>query len=223
MPGMTIWTPDYSLAVFVPFGPKGPKAAGGGPKIDRVTRPKRKELTEWSGRAALQITSDYFFDNFAERKGLDIEGQIRTLEKMWGQEAGDPEPPPLLVMGEPEGCVPNDQHHAKQLRWWLEDLQEEDGTERNDAGNRIRVAGTITLTEIVEDRRLGRLPAAKRHAKPKSAHGKPAPKKKTHRVVAGDTISKIAAANEMDWHDLARLNGIRDTKTIKVGQVLRLS
>jgi hypothetical protein len=223
MPGITIWTPDYSLAVYLPFGPNGPKVAGGGMKLDRPARPKRKELTEPNGRAALQVTTDFFLDGFATGEGLDIERAIRTLEKMWGQDAGDPDPPELLIMGDPPGCVPNDQHDAKHLTWWLETIQEDDGTLRNSSGNRIRVAGSIVLTEVVQDELLGKLPAAKRHTKPKTARGKSGPRRRTHRVASGETLSKIAAHYKLDWHDLAKLNGIRDPKTIKVGQVLRLS
>jgi LysM repeat protein len=223
VPGFAIYTPDKSLRFESPFNEQGPKTAGGGPKIDRVVRPKRKELTEPNGRAALQIITTFFLDSFSDREGADIERNIRQLEKMWGQDAGDPEPEPVIIIGDPPGCIPNDYHDAKHLRWWIEDIQEDDGTLRNPEGNRIRVSGVVTLTEVVEDELLGKLPAAKRHTKPKHARGKATKKKKTHRVVAGETLSKIATDNNMDWHDLAKLNGIRDPRTIKVNQVLRLT
>lgn len=218
-----IYTPDHSLEFESPFNEQGPKPSGGGPKIERVSRPKRKELTEWTGRAALQIIVTFFLDNFARREGASIERNIRQLEKMWGQEAGDPEPVPVIIKGDPPGAIPNDYHDAKHLRWWIEDIQEDDGALRNVEGNRIRTSGVITLTEVVGDERLGTLPAAKRHAKPTGARAKSAPRRKIHRVVTGESLSRIAADNSMDWHDLAKLNNIRDPKTITVGQVLRLS
>ncbi|WP_407275564.1 peptidoglycan DD-metalloendopeptidase family protein [Halothiobacillus sp. DCM-1] len=45
----------------------------------------------------------------------------------------------------------------------------------------------------------------------------------THRVRPGDTLYSIAVAHNLDWRTLARWNGIRDPRDLRVGQVLRLS
>jgi resuscitation-promoting factor RpfA len=42
-------------------------------------------------------------------------------------------------------------------------------------------------------------------------------------VKAGDTLSKIAAANGTSWQRLAQLNGLANPNALKVGQALRLA
>lgn len=48
-------------------------------------------------------------------------------------------------------------------------------------------------------------------------------KAKTHKVVSGDTLSKIAARYGTTTANLAKLNGIKDVNKISVGQVIKLS
>ena len=45
----------------------------------------------------------------------------------------------------------------------------------------------------------------------------------TMRVRSGDTLYSIAMAHNLDWQELARWNGIRDPRDLRVGQVLKLS
>lgn len=44
----------------------------------------------------------------------------------------------------------------------------------------------------------------------------------THQVLKGDTMYSIAFYYGLDYHELADLNGIKDPRTLQVGQVLRL-
>jgi len=41
-------------------------------------------------------------------------------------------------------------------------------------------------------------------------------------VKSGDTLSQIAAANGADWHELARINNLKDPNLILIGQSLTL-
>jgi hypothetical protein len=217
MAGFTLTSEDGSMAVAIPFDEDGPRTQGGEPILDRVPRPRRKPITEWTGRNELQIAVSFMIDNFIEGEGVPVEQTIRVLEKMQGRDTGDPEPPQLIVMGDPPGCIPNDYHDASHLRWWLEEIQADDAkTLRNKAGNRVRFAGVLILTEVIEDVPLGKLAAAKHKKSTK------APKKYT--VKKGDTLSKIATRYKIKggWQALAKLNKIRDPKRIKVGQVIRL-
>ena len=44
----------------------------------------------------------------------------------------------------------------------------------------------------------------------------------THEVLKGDTLYSIAFYYGLDYHDLAELNGIKDPRQMKVGQILNL-
>ncbi|RZU19962.1 LysM domain-containing protein [Kribbella rubisoli] len=43
-----------------------------------------------------------------------------------------------------------------------------------------------------------------------------------YHVKAGDTLSEIAQANGADWHELARINNLKDPNLILIGQTLTL-
>lgn len=43
------------------------------------------------------------------------------------------------------------------------------------------------------------------------------------RVRSGDTLYSISVANDLDWRDVARWNGIRDPRDLRAGQMLRLT
>ncbi|MGC8697879.1 MAG: peptidoglycan DD-metalloendopeptidase family protein [Halothiobacillus sp.] len=45
----------------------------------------------------------------------------------------------------------------------------------------------------------------------------------SQRVRAGDTLYSIAVAHDLDWRSLAQWNGITDPRSLRVGQLLRLS
>ncbi len=42
-------------------------------------------------------------------------------------------------------------------------------------------------------------------------------------VRPGDTLYSIAVANDLDWRDVARWNGIRNPRDLRAGQILRLT
>lgn len=217
MAGFSLYTDDGSMVFDAPFGAREPKPVGGGPVISRIVIPRRKSRTEWVNRDVLGMQLSFFLDDFVSGAGGEIERKCRMLERMWGQEQGDPEPPHLIVRGDPPGCVPNDYHDASHLRWWLEDIQWDDGTYRNSVGNRIRAGGAVILTEVSQDDALSAFGKAAR-----SASGS---KPRTYEVRPGDTLSKIATKYKIKggWKALAKLNNIRDPRHLPVGKKIRLS
>lgn len=217
MAGVLLAAEDGSMSVTIPFAADPPRSQGGGPALARIPRPRKKPITEWTNRNELQLAVSFMLDNFVSGDGVTIERKIRLLEKMQGRDQGDPEPHPLIVLGDPPGSIPNDYHDAAHLRWWLEEIQPDDSkTLLNDHGNRVRYTGVLIFTEVVEDEPLGNLKAASHKKKGASA--------KKYRVKKGDTLSKIAAKYKIKggWHALAKMNGIRDPKRLKVGQEIRL-
>ena len=62
-------------------------------------------------------------------------------------------------------------------------------------------------------------------ATPKPAAAKPAvakAKPKSHKVVSGDTLGKIATKYKTTVSALTKLNGIKNANSISVGQVIKL-
>ncbi len=49
------------------------------------------------------------------------------------------------------------------------------------------------------------------------------PESSAIRVRPGDTLYSIAVANDLDWRDVARWNGIRNPRDLRAGQILRLT
>lgn len=215
MPGFELYTEDRSLYVRLPFGPAGPRVVAGGPVLSRIVRPRRKSITEWTNDEPLSIQIDYFMSDWVKRQGAPIEQAIRQIERMAGLDAREPEPQELIVIGDPPGCVPHDYTNSSRRRWWVEDHTEGDGTQRNNLGHRIQVAGTITLTEVVEDKTLERLPRKK--------------KRRMARVFVkakkGDTLMTIAKRFKVKggWRKLAKLNHKRDPKNVKQGEHIYIS
>lgn len=215
MPGFTLRTEDRATVFNARFFVKPPGLTAGGPVLAKVVRPRRKSLTEWTHREPFSLELSYKLAD-EEGRGLWIEQELRKLEKLQGLDRGDPEPPHVIVLGDPRGCIPHDFHDNAKARWWVEAVTEDrDKTRRNDEGNRIFVTGTILITEVVEDETLNRLAVAKK----KTA------KRKRYTVKKGDTLSKIAKKEKVKggWKTLAKLNKIRDPKKIRVGQKIRLS
>jgi hypothetical protein len=212
MPGFRLYTEDRSL-MFTARYDKVPRQVSGGPVLARIMLPKRKELTEWTGRATFSFELSFLLDNFDSQEGLPIEQEIRKLEKMQGLDQGDPEPHQVIMMGDPPGSIPHDFHDNPRARWWVENVvYNDDKTEKNSAGNRVRVYGVIKVTEVSEGELLT------------ATAKKPASKSSRYTIKKGDTLAKIASKYKIKggWKTLAKLNKIRDPKRLRVGQVIKL-
>lgn len=89
-----------------------------------------------------------------------------------------------------------------------------------DGAKLTRFGWTVTLLQHVK---AGTLVTARRAGGGKD--DEPDRGKRTYTVKAGDTLSAIAARELGDssrWTDIADLNGIRDPRKLRVGQVLKL-
>lgn len=214
--GFVLYTEDKSLIFTAPkFGVKGAVAVGGGPILSTVVRPERKSLTEWTGREPYSMVVDFVLDEWDSQEGLEIEKEYRKLERMMGIDKGDPEPPQVIVLGDPPGCIPHDFHDNSNARWWVEGVTvDDDKTLKNSSGNRIRIFGAIKLTEVV----VGELLTTNQTAKKASA------KKNRYTIKKGDTLMSIASKNKIKggWKTLSKLNNIRDPRKLTIGRVIRL-
>lgn len=204
-----------------------PVLTAGGGGWSRVARPRRKSITEWLGRDSVSLELEFLLepDLFDDdpQQGQGVEDACRDLESLWGIESTDPEPAVFKVSSHPAPLMPHGQHRASHVRYFIETLSYDKAQViYNREGNRIKAAGTITITQFVEDEHISAV-KARRARKPRSR--RPKPKHKTHVVKRGETLSKIAAieyGNAKYWKDIAKANHIRDPHSIKQGQRLKL-
>lgn len=208
---------------------KAPIVVAGYGGWSRVARPRKKAITEWVGRDSMSLQMEILFDAFAEdqieNRGLFIEDQIRTLERFGGIDEDDPPPPLIQIESVPERLVPHNKVRAGHVRWFVDTLVwDADSVIVHDKGNRLRAAGTLTITQFVEDVRVQRISAVKKRRRSRSKKGAHL---KTYVVRAGDTLSKIAARKDVygdasKWKPIAKANKIRDPKNLKRGQELKI-
>jgi len=86
----------------------------------------------------------------------------------------------------------------------------------DDKGKVPGIAGDVDLNYMVDSF------AVKKVSKPTASKPVPKPSAKTYKVKSGDTLSEIGARLGIDWHEIAKLNGIKSPYLIKTGQVLKL-
>jgi hypothetical protein len=185
----------------------------------RVARPRKKALTEWVGRDSMSIEIPFLFDAYTdpmENPGLWIEDQIRSLERMAGIDAGDPEPPLIEVTSNPEKLIPHNEKRAGHVDWFVESITwDPELTIVNNVGNRLRAGGTCVITQYVKDEKLET--SATKNRKKKTNKNSKGGTRKTYVIRPGDTLPKIAARKEVygdpkEWKKIAKANKIRDPR-----------
>lgn len=191
--------------------------------------PKRMGMTEWAGRNPMVLPVDFLIDRFAEGDGTYVENMRDVIDKIAATASRDDEPP--ICVFDSGGLVPHDYTHAPHVRWVVSGLDwNRDLTINSAASLRpLRVGGTITLTQYNHDDVIDSYEGpAKRNRdknKPNPKGGRRKPSKQTYTVKDGDSLTSIAARKLGDskrWREIADLNNIRNPRSIKVGQVLRM-
>lgn len=215
----------YFMECLLGDGAATPTGGYGG--WESKARARRRSFTIWSGVDPLSIDIPILIDYFAENDGVQCEKDIRQLEKMAGLEEHMGEPP--LITFDSGGAIPHDETDTKGKRdYVIDDIQWGD-VERNEWGNRTRQAAIVKVLQFVEDDALKNVSAAQRRKgkkkRAKRGDKKRGAKKKLYTVKSGDTLKKIAKHELGDskrWHEIAKLNGIRDPDHITKSQELRL-
>jgi nucleoid-associated protein YgaU len=213
--------PDPALVVNALLDEETAEVTSGYGGWDLISRPRRTSLTQWTGAEPFRMTLPILLDRFADGEG-SVEAEIRNLELMASVPRGLQEPPRIFLAGP----VPH-----TDLTWVLEDLTW-GATLVNSAGDRTRQHVTLALLQYVKPDRITVKSSAVR--KRERARGKPKPGNSPDRgsgdvliytCVTGDTLSKIAArelGSAGRWHEIAKLNGLRDPNNLHLGQKLRM-
>jgi hypothetical protein len=190
-----------------------PTLSGGIGGWEAVPRPGRRPLTVWRGpQEPLRLTLPIIFDRLAEgRNGGQVEDDIRLLEKMAGLDAGDPEPPKLIVEGE----LPHDYSRARGNRWVIESITWGEAIRRPGDGKRVRQIAEVVLMLYTADDRLERIDSPSRPGRYRYV-----------RARRGDTFARIAArelGSRRHGTRLARLNGRRSADVeLRAGRRVKL-
>ncbi len=231
-----IYTVDPPLSIIARLGEDRPTVEQGYGGWEEVARPRRSPITTFKGPPALHLTVPILLDGWAADRS--VEPDVAALERMGRPTAADGEPPrvKLSALG---AALPG------QARRWLIDTIEWGDALMNPDGNRVRQAAVLRLIEFVEDVHLAERSAANRRraaaAKKKkqgrgaakkriTATAKAKAKKKTRSAAPadwgeGEDLLTIAARELGDanrWVEIAQLNGLRDPRAIRPGQVLRM-
>jgi hypothetical protein len=205
-----------SLTALLGQGVPTVTAAGG---WNMVQREKQTSITEWQGFDPISMDIPIVFDGFMT--GASVEHSINSLYWLMRTPQGARHEPAVLTL---KGPVP-----YTNLRWVINNIQpasgEDDEIRRSD-GQRVRFTATVTLVQHVAGNVVvtHKHSPAKRHKATSSRRGSTT-RVRYYNVRSGDTLGKIAAKllhNANRWHDIAKLNGIRDPNNLKVGRRLKI-
>lgn len=183
-----------------------------------VSRPQRVGMTEWQGYEPWTMTLSLLFDRLIHRGGGVVTRDVYRL-RSWMRNQVGPRSEPIVVRVKGDG-IP-----LKQLRWVLANM-DVTAEDRSSHGDILRTFVTVTLREYVPgDVLLSNEETAAARARSRNGQGASHTAGRSYTVRHGDTLSSIAARQlgyATRWHEIADLNRIRDPKSIRVGQVLRL-
>ena len=179
-----------------------------------VARERRVGLSDFAGQDPLVMSGPLILDN----RGESVEHLYTRLERLCRDVAPDGEPTRLRL----RGPIP-----YTDRRWVIQSVTPNGEWRRTVDGQRIRVVFDIEFLEYVPaDLLVTSKASPAEQAAERAIQAAPAEATaRTYTVNAGDTLSAIAARElgaASRWHEIADLNGIRDPRTLQIGQVLRL-
>lgn len=144
-------------------GDGAPQVTGGYSKLEILDRPQRVGLTNFMGYDPITMDIPIRFEAFATGQGVNIEVDIRTLERMAGRGnfAGvGVGPPPVIRVsttngrGEPVPLIPANYQWSKDNPsaplWRVSGIAWDAEPIRNGAGNRIRQLAVVTVQQHVK-------------------------------------------------------------------------
>lgn len=238
-----LWTDDPPAQVVARLGEERPDVTAGYGGWEEVARPRRSTVTSWAGQPARRLTLPILLDGWATN--TPVEHHIRQLERMALPRPGGE--PPTIRFNAHGNHLP-----GKEATWVIDALSWDDALMNAEGERTRQAATLELLEFISDDvieartrkssaqRRRARANAKSGKGKKKNSRDKRKhagrnrrsvrkPKTHTRAITAtafdGEDLMAIAA-RELDdvrrWREIADLNGIRDPRAVKVGQILRM-
>lgn len=208
---ITLRTADRRHTLTAALGPTQPEVSDGRGGWEEVPRPRRPAVVQWMGPTAMKASVELFLD--AWKTGGTITAQLAVVDAL-APPRGTTEGPVLYVIGSP--IV------SSTIPWVAQKVSFYDWLERHD-GQPARVTVTFELIEHRVADVVTRSSPAKRSGARNGTPSRGQPRR--HVVKAGESLTSIAAkelGKASRWAEIAKLNGIRDPKRIRVGQSLTL-
>lgn len=209
---------DPDLVLLVELGNTFPAITDGFGGWEVIDVPGKTGITHWRTRDPIQIPLELFFND--DDLTNSVEDAIATLEAFAGRGSKRHGDEPAVLKVDTGGLMPFDWHQFPDTRWVINGIDystDPDEVIVNSHGNRVRQTATVTLLEYIADARLASLSA--------DVFLQRRVTKKRYRVKQGDTLITIAAKQLGDasrWDDIARLNNLRDPRSVRQGALIRL-
>lgn len=192
----------------------------GSPRWNTLERPRRTSVLEWAGRDIVRQSMTLMFSGeMSAQSGepADITAETVKLHALAGGDARTFEPPKLRISGPVYGIGEYDQ-------WVIESLDVGEPRRRLSDNRVCQVQYVVHLAQHFTTDIVSAVvsPAAAADAVNATAA---APVGRTHVVVRGDTLSRIAQrelGSAGRWPEIAKLNDLRDPNRLTVGQILNL-
>lgn len=209
---VTFTSDELDVSVATLLGVAVPTLTEGGGGVARISRDRRKPLTDYDELPLIVQTFEVILDGYPSQS---VDGEVAALERLHG-------------IGRTEGPLPTIKLAGPvrypSLEWLLDGLElmsDENMVIRDGEGRFLRAAFSVTLVEYVDPSALTIKPG-------KRAKGKKKAKIKRYRVKSGDNLRKIAARflkSSDRWKEIAKANPklkLRKPSDVRTGQLLRL-
>lgn len=180
-----------------------------------VARPDNVAMTDWNGNEPYRMRLALMLDDFMEQRKQNVSRDFRSILKLGRTKNRDAQPPRFRVYGK---ALP-----INGRRWVLENVEWGERIVRP-GGRTVRQAVVLQMVEYIRPDDI----EIRRKRKRKGKRGKSGDNEKRTRhytVKKDDTLAKIAAKFYGDWQKwtkIAKANGIKNPRKLKVGTKLRI-
>jgi LysM repeat protein len=206
---------DASVSLTVRMGHGPATLTGGSGGWIEETRRGLSPVVWWDSPSAYRQSIPVLFEGSEEQ-----EGSIQALQLLAGPDRKHPRTPPPIIM------IAGPAIWRADLQWVIEAIEPGSNVVRRaDDGKVMKQDYVVKLLEYNGvDVLIERSPSRKASSE---SSNRPSQSRRTYRVKAGDTLPNIAARPDVygdstKWKRIANANGIRDPRTLKVGQVLKI-